>query len=76
MGSPHILRTTARGFQRRGARGGGAGARAAAAAAAADFSSHHFVFCAILSRPTSHAFSTHARFARSLLRVFVSLVGV
>ena len=71
MGSPHMLRTTARGSQRRGARGGAAEARAAAAP---DLSSRPLVFDAILSRPTHRAFSTHALFARSLLRVLSTLV--
>ena len=52
MGSPHILRTTARGSQRRGARGGAAEARAAAAP---DLSSRPLVFDAISSRPTQRA---------------------
>ena len=73
MGSPHILRTTARGSQRRGARGGAAEARAAAAP---DLSSRPLVFDAISSRPTQRAFSTHALFARSLLRVLITLVVV
>ena len=71
--SPQILRATARGSQRRGARGGAAEARAAAAP---DLSSRSLVFDAISSRPTQRAFSTHALFARSLLRVLVTLVVV
>ena len=64
---------TARGSQRRGARGGAAEARAAAAP---DLSNRALVFDAISSRPTPRAFSTHALLARSLLRVLNTLVNV
>ena len=73
MVSPQILRTTARGSQMRGARGGAAEARAAVAPI---LSSRPLVFDAISSRPTPRAFSTYALFARSLLRVLITLVVV